>query len=283
MKESSFWSPCQCCRHLYLQTKRRTARVGEPVQGSRILLLCDWRCAKPLRFLDRWVRVLQPGAPANNRLQDCELLPLRHYSRKNLGYLLAIQTRPGLILETDDDNMPLPGSGLRESANNAFVQSGTMGGPTYTRTFSEANIWPRGLPLDAVQVALPDYDSLPEVVADCPINRDLPTKIPMWTPSTGCCFRSRLTFRKDRRLAFQAGYLVSVQQPEYGVGYPEAYPLLYLPSYCSIRMTDIWRSFIAQRIAWRTVGPSCSRSRTYIRSETSTTSCAILPMKSRDI
>ena len=30
----------------------------------------------------------------------------------------------------------------------------------------------------------------------------------------------------------------------------ETFPLLYLPSYCSFRMTDIWRSFIAQRIAW---------------------------------
>jgi tetratricopeptide (TPR) repeat protein len=30
----------------------------------------------------------------------------------------------------------------------------------------------------------------------------------------------------------------------------DAYPLLYLPAYCSFRMTDIWRSFIAQRIAW---------------------------------
>ena len=29
-----------------------------------------------------------------------------------------------------------------------------------------------------------------------------------------------------------------------------AFPLLYLPSFCSIRMTDIWRSFVAQRIAW---------------------------------
>ena len=30
----------------------------------------------------------------------------------------------------------------------------------------------------------------------------------------------------------------------------EAFPLLYLPAYCSFRMTDIWRSFIAQRIGW---------------------------------
>ncbi|NEP46076.1 MAG: DUF288 domain-containing protein, partial [Okeania sp. SIO2H7] len=31
---------------------------------------------------------------------------------------------------------------------------------------------------------------------------------------------------------------------------PQAYPLLYLPAYCSFRMTDIWRSFVAQRICW---------------------------------
>ena len=32
--------------------------------------------------------------------------------------------------------------------------------------------------------------------------------------------------------------------------YKEAFPLLYLPAYCSFRMTDIWRSYVAQRIAW---------------------------------
>lgn len=29
-----------------------------------------------------------------------------------------------------------------------------------------------------------------------------------------------------------------------------AFPLLYLPATCSFRMTDIWRSFIAQRGLW---------------------------------
>jgi hypothetical protein len=33
------------------------------------------------------------------------------------------------------------------------------------------------------------------------------------------------------------------------VWHKEAFPLLYLPSFCSFRMTDIWRSFVAQRIA----------------------------------
>ena len=32
--------------------------------------------------------------------------------------------------------------------------------------------------------------------------------------------------------------------------WPDAYPLLYLPSFCSFRMTDIWRGFVAQRCLW---------------------------------
>ncbi|MFO0874954.1 MAG: STELLO glycosyltransferase family protein, partial [Phycisphaerales bacterium] len=32
--------------------------------------------------------------------------------------------------------------------------------------------------------------------------------------------------------------------------WPQAYALLYLPSTCTFRMTDIWRSFIAQRCLW---------------------------------
>ena len=30
----------------------------------------------------------------------------------------------------------------------------------------------------------------------------------------------------------------------------EAFLLMYLPASCNFRMTDIWRSFVAQRIAW---------------------------------
>ena len=41
--------------------------------------------------------------------------------------------------------------------------------------------------------------------------------------------------------------------------WPAAYPLLYLPAYCSFRMTDIWRSFVAQRICWENGWSSAQR------------------------
>jgi len=36
--------------------------------------------------------------------------------------------------------------------------------------------------------------------------------------------------------------------------WPDAYPLMYLPSFCTFRMTDIWRSFVAQRCLWEMGG-----------------------------
>jgi hypothetical protein len=41
-------------------------------------------------------------------LKIASRLPLRHYSSKNIGYLLAMRTRPAMLFETDDHNMPLP-------------------------------------------------------------------------------------------------------------------------------------------------------------------------------
>jgi hypothetical protein len=58
-----------------------------------------------------------------------------------------------------------------------------------------------------------------------------------------------INFLPDRQVALGDGAW-SPFNSQNTVWFPKAYPLLYLPSYCSFRMTDIWRSFVAQRIAW---------------------------------
>jgi hypothetical protein len=182
-------------------------------------------------------------------LKIAELLPTRHYARKNIGYLLAMRTRPSLLLESDDDNMPLPEFW---DARKARMRVPTLAGNGWTnvyRYFTEANIWPRGLPLDAVQRQLPGFESLPEVELDCPIQQGLADE----DPDVDAIYRLLLplpvNFRKDRRLALGRGAWCPFNSQN-TAWFPEAYPLLYLPSYCSFRMTDIWRSFVAQRIAW---------------------------------
>ena len=58
-----------------------------------------------------------------------------------------------------------------------------------------------------------------------------------------------VTFKKDLNIALGHNAW-SPFNSQNTFWFKEAMPLLYLPSYCSFRMTDIWRSFIAQRIAW---------------------------------
>jgi hypothetical protein len=195
-----------------------------------------------------------------------ELLPTRHYSRKNIGYLLAMRTRPAMLLETDDDNMPSQEFWRsREPRQRVRMLSGSGWSNVY-RYFSDVNIWPRGLPLDAIRTALPDFGALPEIEAECPIQLGLADD----NPDVDAIYRLVLplpvVFRKDRRVALGAGAWCPFNSQN-TAWFPMAYPLLYLPSYCSFRMTDIWRSFVAQRIAWENgwsvlfCGPDVSQER----------------------
>jgi hypothetical protein len=178
-----------------------------------------------------------------------EILPNRHYSRKNIGYLLAMATRPGMLLETDDDNMPLPEFWEPRKRVQPITALAGNGWTNIYRYFTEANIWPRGLPLDSVQAKLPEFETLPELDVDCPIQQGLADEDPDVDAIYRLLLPLPITFRKDRRLALASGTWCPFNSQN-TAWFPEAWPLLYLPSYCSIRMTDIWRSFVAQRIAW---------------------------------
>jgi hypothetical protein len=177
------------------------------------------------------------------------LLPTGHYARKNLGYLFAMTQGAECIYETDDDNRPLP----EWKPRTQHVEATTIDRPGWInvyRCFTSGHIWPRGLPLDAmaqdfeaiaadagassaaapIQQGLannsPDVDAIWRLVLDAPFDFDGGPSIRL-APGCWCPFNSQTTW-----------------------WWPEVFPLLYLPSYCSFRMTDIWRSFVAQRCLW---------------------------------
>ena len=58
-----------------------------------------------------------------------------------------------------------------------------------------------------------------------------------------------VSFIRDRRVALQQNVWCPFNSQN-TTWWADAFPLLYLPAYCTFRMTDIWRSFVAQRIAW---------------------------------
>jgi len=182
-------------------------------------------------------------------LKFAQKCPTRHYARKNIGYLLAIRNGASIIIETDDDNIPRQKFwARRQRVQNAAVLE-KAGWTNVYRYFTDQNIWPRGFPLERVQQQVPPYESLNTKDIDCPIQQGLADD----NPDVDAIYRLVMplpqTFRKNRRVALANGSWCPFNSQN-TTWWQDAFELLYLPSYCSFRMTDIWRSFIAQKIAW---------------------------------
>lgn len=175
--------------------------------------------------------------------------PTRHYARKNIGYLVALSEGATVMIETDDDNFPEQEFwGERSRHQSARTATDAQWVNVY-RYFTDANIWPRGLPLDQILSTIPEFETLAQADVDCPIQQGLANE----NPDVDAIYRLALplpqNFRKDRRVALAQNSWCPFNSQN-TTWWRDASPLLYLPSYCSFRMTDIWRSFIAQRIAW---------------------------------
>lgn len=174
--------------------------------------------------------------------------PTRHYSRKNIGYLLAIKAGAEVIIDTDDDNLPFDSFW---EVRKPFIKAPYVGDPGWCnvyRYFTNGMIWPRGLPLEFIKQNPAAVESLPETEVFCPIHQGLANS----NPDVDAIFRLAfdLPFDFDNPdlqiiLGGQAWCPFNSQNTRW---LKEAFPLLYLPSYCSFRMTDIWRSFVAKRI-----------------------------------
>jgi hypothetical protein len=180
-------------------------------------------------------------------LQFSKLCPLRHYARKNIGYLIAARDGADFIAETDDDNMPSAAFYSPLSPQIEAHQISECGWVNVYRYFTERMIWPRGLPLDAINNPLPPLDTKRSIYA--PIQQGLAND----NPDVDAIYRLTqplpFSFEREVRLALGSNAWCPFNSQN-TIHYRKAFPLLYLPAYCSFRMTDIWRSFVAQRIAW---------------------------------
>ena len=179
-------------------------------------------------------------------LKLAKQLPENHYSRKNLGFLTAISNGADVVYETDDDTMPTQSWHTRALNQNVSVVEGKKWANVF-RSFTQQQIWPRGLPLDEIHSVT--TTSSESQLVDAPIQQGMidlsPDVDAIW----------RLVFGHE--FFFDAGQSVMVKpgtwcpfNSQNTWWRPEAFPLLYLPSHCEFRATDIWRSFVAQRCVW---------------------------------
>jgi len=177
------------------------------------------------------------------------LLPEKHYSRKNIGYLLAIKGESEIIMETDDDNAPYDSfvDPKDRYVKACFIEE--KGWVNIYKYFTNKKIWPRGFPLEYLKNHSVNFSKLESLKINCPIQQGLADE----NPDVDAIFRltGQLPIFFDKKIKVSIGRnTVCPFNSQNTIWFKEVFPLLYLPSYCSFRMTDIWRSFIAQRILW---------------------------------
>lgn len=172
-----------------------------------------------------------------------------HYARKNFGYLYARERGAAAIVEADDDGLPLATFG---AAPRRDVRGRLVGGGDWAnvyRWFSDRLIWPRGLPLDAVQRR--GVLRAADVARQCPVQQFLVDG----DPDVDAIYRQIFP---DTDFAFDPDAAPVIVEPgtwcpfnsQNTLWFAEAFPLLYLPQWCNFRVTDIWRSLVAQRALW---------------------------------
>lgn len=183
------------------------------------------------------------------------LLPEGHYGRKNLGYLLAFQAGASHIYETDDDNAPEENWCDRQRSVEAVAVAPSMGWLNAYASFSDELIWPRGFPLELAKSKATHWspNGMQAERVDAPIQQGLANG----APDVDAVWRLIL----DREVRFNRGPSLLLPRDTWCPfnsqstwWWPDAYALMYLPSFCSFRMTDIWRSFVAQRCLWELDG-----------------------------
>jgi hypothetical protein len=220
---------------------------GAQEHGLAFIVIGDE--SSPANFHLEGCRYYSLNEQRNLCLELAQLSPPRHYARKNVGYLLALKGGASMILETDDDNLPEPSFWAARQRQQSVSTAQNTGWLNVYRYFSDVNIWPRGFPLEHIQSPPPDFESLSNRTVDCPIQQGLANDNPDVDAIYRLVFPLPHKFRADRRVAFMQGAWCPFNSQN-TCWWRDAFPLMYLPAYCSFRMTDIWRSLVAQRVAW---------------------------------
>ena len=214
---------------------------------------------------DHFIVIGDEASPRDFRVEGCEFYdierqmaspyryaqqcPTRHYARKNIGYLLAMERAAARIVETDDDNIPLETYWQPRQRRRLVKAVQDKRWVNVYHYFTEEHIWPRGFPLDAVRVKPMPWQELKTEELDCPVQQGLADNHPDVDAIYNLTMPLPQFFKKDRQVSLKPGAWCPFNSQN-TTWWPPVYPLLYLPACCSFRLTDIWRSFVAQRIMW---------------------------------
>lgn len=177
-------------------------------------------------------------------------IPVNSYSRKNIGYLYSILNLSKKIYETDDDNYPKKNFFSQNIKKLDLFKIQEKGFLNIYKYFLKKNkdIWPRGLPLSKVTNQKKKFSKEKKnsrkfsiVQRLCDANPDVDAIYRLINKKIDIKFLKNKSF-----YANNISYIPFNSQNT--IWHKEVFPLMYLPSHCTMRATDIWRSYIATHI-----------------------------------
>jgi len=176
---------------------------------------------------------------------------LRHYARKNIGYLVAMRDGARILLETDDDNAPLDSFWMDGGMPTDVAEPKEALGKGWINVYRYfgADAWPRGLPLENVM----DDNGAFKICKSQGPKVLVRQGLVKGEPDVDAIFRlTRLAFTEFENTAplWLGSGVWSPFNSQNTWWNAEAFPLLYLPATCSFRATDIVRGYVALRCLW---------------------------------
>jgi hypothetical protein len=184
--------------------------------------------------------------------QFAAITPTKHYARKNFGYLLAKTSGAEWIYETDDDNYPLKnpfGERNLEVTASTFKSSSRWLNiyaifGIESENSNQRYLWPRGFDLNSLGNK---YDSDLEQTVTSPIQQGLANGDPDVDAIYRLVFGELVNFKERNPVVLQPGQVCPTNS-QTTWWHKSVYQLMYLPSTCTFRLTDILRGFVAWRI-----------------------------------
>lgn len=218
--------------------------AGAATHGWDFIVAGDTK--SPPDFQLEGCRFLSVDAQLAGPHSFARLCPVRSYSRKNIAYLDAIASGAKIVVETDDDNFPRESFWTPRTRQVACRPVDANAWVNVYAYFSKSFIYPRGLPLDHARDTPPAPGATTEL--DCPLQQGLADA----NPDVDAVYRMLFPLPFDFDPGVEPVALIDGAWCPFNsqntTFFEEIFPLLYLPAHCSFRMTDIWRSFVAQRV-----------------------------------
>ena len=188
-------------------------------------------------------------------------LPYDSYTRKAYGYLFAIQHGAQYLYDTDDDNelKSSPQTTLANSSHMRTMISTVASGNPYT-AFGQAEIWPRGYPLEWIHKKTVTVESASSDLIKT--NVGIVQGLANLDPDLDALFRlthlnriGHIYFTEQPPLAISNEMLVPFNSQATLFHY-SAFWGLFLPTTTAFRVCDIWRGYWSQRILWELEEPT---------------------------